>query len=52
MCEALVILSRIHPKIVAFLNQDGRKIADYLKNRTDYALFREATAFQGHTGSE
>lgn len=52
MSQALGILSRIHPKIVAFLNQDGWKIADYLENRTDYAFFREATVCQGQAGSE
>lgn len=50
--QALGILSRIYPKIMAFLNQDGQEIADYLENRTDSAFFREATVCQGQTGSQ
>lgn len=45
-------LSSTYPKIMALFSQEGRKMGDYLDNRTEHACFRETTACQVHTGSE
>ena len=37
---------------MAFLNQEGKKIYDYLENRREHVRFRETTVCQGQTGSE
>jgi len=37
---------------MAFLNQEGKKIDDYLENRKEPVCFRETTVCLDQTGSE
>lgn len=37
---------------MVFLNQEGKKIDDYLENRRERVCFKDTTICQGQTGSE